>query len=135
MSHEHDGATVVGEKGLEPGDRVDVEMIGRLVEQQQIGLADERPREKHAALPSSRQRVDDCRGRQRQPRHDHVGLVVTLPLVMRVERSETFPDHFGDRAVGRERHVLHQPRDPNARLPQDQPRIGLQVAAEDLQQR
>ena len=61
VSHEHHRAAVVGEKGLEPGDRLDVEMIGRLVEQQQIGLADERPRQQHAALPSARQRVDNRR--------------------------------------------------------------------------
>ena len=34
---EHDGTAVVGEEVLEPSNGVDVEMIGRLVEQQQSG--------------------------------------------------------------------------------------------------
>ncbi len=40
---EHDGAGIVGEERLEPRDGVDVEMVGRLVEQQQVGLAPPAP--------------------------------------------------------------------------------------------
>ena len=50
---------IVGEERFEPGDRLDVEVIGRLVEQQQVGLADERARQQDAALPAARQRVDN----------------------------------------------------------------------------
>ena len=49
-----DGAGILMEEGFEPRDGVDVEMIGRLVEQQQIGLGDERLREQHAAPPAAR---------------------------------------------------------------------------------
>ena len=132
---EDDGAAVVGEEGLEPGDGFDIEVIGRLVQQQQIRLADERARQQHAALPPARQRVDNRRRRQRQPRHHHVRLVMTLPLVVRVERPQAVADHRGHRAIRRQRHVLLQPRHANARLPQDEARVRLQVAAQDLQQR
>ena len=67
MRDEHDGAGVVGEEGLEPGDGVDVEMVRRLVEQQQIGLRHQRPREQHAPSPSAGERVDDGVGGQAQP--------------------------------------------------------------------
>ena len=122
VRHEDDGAAILGEEGFEPGDRLDVEVIGGLVEQQQIGLADQRARQQHAALPSAGERVDDRVRRQRQPRHHHVGLVMPLPFIVRIERAEAFADHIGDGAIRRQRHVLHQPRDANAGLAQHQAR-------------
>ena len=61
--------------------------------------------------------------------------MVALPFIVRIERAEAFADDLGDRSIRRQRHVLHQPRDPHAGLPQHEARIGLQIAAEDLQQR
>ena len=58
VGHEHDRAGVLREKFLEPVDGVEVEMVGRLVEQQQIRLRDQRARQQHAAPPAARQRVD-----------------------------------------------------------------------------
>ena len=78
---EDDGAGVVGEKGFEPLDRVDVEMVGRLVEQQQVGLRDQRPRQQHAAPPPARQRVDDGVGRQVEPRQHQLDALLEAPAV------------------------------------------------------
>ena len=41
---------------LEPDDRFDVEMVGRLVHQQHVGPAEQHARHRHAHLPSARQR-------------------------------------------------------------------------------
>ena len=43
---------------LEPDDRLDVEMVGRLVHQQDVGLAEQHARHRHAHLPAARQRAD-----------------------------------------------------------------------------
>ena len=78
---EHDGAGVVGEEGFEPGDGVDVEMVGRLVEQQQIGLRHQRPREQHAPSPSAGERVDDGVGGQAQPGEHQLDPLLEAPAV------------------------------------------------------
>ena len=58
VGHEQHGAGVVGEERLEPLDGLDVEVVGRLVEQQHVGRGHQRPRQQHAPPPSARQRVD-----------------------------------------------------------------------------
>ena len=110
-------------------------MIGRLVEQQQIRLADQGARQQHAPLPAAGQRVDNRIGRQRQARHHHVGLVLALPLIVLVELAEAFADHGRNRSVRRQRHVLDEPGDPHAGLAQHHAGIRRQIAAENLQQR
>ena len=44
------------QKLLEPDDRFDVEVVRRLVHQQDVGLAEQHARHRHAHLPSARQR-------------------------------------------------------------------------------
>ena len=46
------------QKALEPDDRLDVEMVGRLVHQQHVGPAEEHARHRDAHLPAARQRAD-----------------------------------------------------------------------------
>ena len=46
------------EEALEPDDRFDVEVIGRLVHQQDVGLAEQHARHRDAHLPAARQRAD-----------------------------------------------------------------------------
>jgi hypothetical protein len=43
---------------LEPDDRLDVEVVGRLVHQQHVGLAEQHPGQRHPHLPAARQRAD-----------------------------------------------------------------------------
>ena len=45
------------EKALEPQDAVEIEVIGRLVEQQNIGMAEQRAGDRQAPLPSAGERV------------------------------------------------------------------------------
>ncbi len=135
VRHEHHRALVFGEEGLEPGNGLDIEVVGGLVQQQQFRLAHQRARQQHAALPSTRQRVDVDVRLQLQPRHHHVGLVRALPLVMRVERAEAFAHHFGDGSIRRQRHILNEPRHARAWLPPHRAAIGRQLAGDDLNQR
>ena len=50
MGDGHDGAGVVAEEPLEPGHRLGVEVVGGLVEQQQVGRAQQQAAQRHAAL-------------------------------------------------------------------------------------
>ena len=46
------------EERLEPDDRLDVEVVGRLVHQQDVGPAEQHARHRDAHLPAARQRAD-----------------------------------------------------------------------------
>ena len=58
-----DRALVLGEVLLQPGDRLGVEVVGRLVEQQQVGRAEQQPAERDAAALAAGER---CRPRRRR---------------------------------------------------------------------
>ena len=80
-------AAALDEKLLHPLDRVDVEMVRRLVEEQHVGLAHQRAREQRLALPSAR-RGRERRRRRSRPRCDEhrVDARLHLPRVGGVER-------------------------------------------------
>ena len=50
VGDEDDRAAVAEQEGLEPADRLDVEVVRRLVEQEDVGLAHDGPRQEHPAL-------------------------------------------------------------------------------------
>ena len=58
MRDDHDGRIERRELVLEPLERVDVEMVRRLVEKQQIGVAGERPRKRRARQLTARERIE-----------------------------------------------------------------------------
>ena len=58
VCHEDDRAGILCEKRLEPEDGVEIQVIGRLIEQKHVGLSDQRPRQQHASPPSAGERVD-----------------------------------------------------------------------------
>ena len=53
VGDDHEDALVAGEEALEPADRVEVEVVGGLVEEQRLGLAEERLGEEHAELQAA----------------------------------------------------------------------------------
>ncbi len=82
---EHDGAGILGEKLFEPGDRFDVEMIRRLVEQQQLGLRHERTSEQHTPPPAARERIDNRFRRQLKPFEHQLDALLEIPAVLLLE--------------------------------------------------
>ncbi len=50
MRHENDAAGVVLEEAFQPGDAFGVEVVGRLVEEQNVRLRQQQTRQRHAAL-------------------------------------------------------------------------------------
>ena len=75
-------ARVVGQEVLQPGDRLGVEMVGGLVEQQQVRPLEEQPAEGHPAALAARELVDvGVRRRQPQGVHGDLQRAVELPGV------------------------------------------------------
>ena len=70
MRHRDDGARIVLEEPLEPGHRLGVEMVRRLVEQQQIGRLQQQAAQRDAAALAARQRRH-VGVRRRQPERIH----------------------------------------------------------------
>ena len=76
------GAGVVGEEVLQPGDRLGVEVVGGLVEQQQVRALEEQPAERHPAALAARERGHlGVRRRQAQGVHGDLQRAVELPGV------------------------------------------------------
>jgi len=74
-------AGIFEQEGLEPLDRLDVEMVGRLVEEQQVGLRDQRPGQQHAPLPSAGQGVDRDVGRQAEAGQHQLDALLQSPAI------------------------------------------------------
>ncbi len=56
-------------------------MVGRFVEQEQLGLRDQRPREQHAAPPASRQTVNPGIGGKVEPLEHELDTLLEPPAV------------------------------------------------------
>ena len=70
---------------FQPGDRVEVEMVGRLVEQQHVGHGDQRLRERDALLHAARQLADEPRAVEMQPVERGVDALLPVPGVERLD--------------------------------------------------
>ncbi len=86
MCHGHDGARVLLEEALEPGDGFGIQMVGGLVEQQQIGLLEQQPAQRHAAALAAREVAHlGVAGRQAQRVHRLLERAIELPRAGRVD--------------------------------------------------
>ena len=61
VGHQHERAVVFGQERLQPLDRRQVQVVGRLVEQQQVRLLHQHLRQLEPAALAARQRVDRAR--------------------------------------------------------------------------
>src|SRR5262249_54551447 len=55
VGHEHDGALVFFQMMLQPRDRLRIEMVGRLVEEQKVGCLEQQTAERDATLLAARE--------------------------------------------------------------------------------
>ena len=58
VGDDHHRAREVAQRALEPGDALGVEVVGRLVEQQQVGLLEQQPAQRDAAPLAARELAD-----------------------------------------------------------------------------
>ncbi len=86
MGDRDDRALVLGQVLLEPRDRLGVEVVGGLVEQQQVGRAQQQAAERHAAALAAGERAHvGVRRRQAQRVHRVFELRVEVPRVGRFD--------------------------------------------------
>ena len=82
MGHRHDGAGKFRQEAFEPGDRFDVEMVGRLVEQQHVRPGEQQPGERDAPPLAAGQGGDAVvRRRAAQRVHRDLDAPVEVPGV------------------------------------------------------
>ena len=110
----HDGAVVVAERPLQPRDRLGVEVVGGLVEQQQVGLGQQQPAERHSALLAAGEGGDvGVARRQAQRVHGDLDLAVEvvgprrldLRLELRLLRADLLVVGVGLGVLGQHRVV------------------------------
>ena len=86
MGHHHHGAGVIVQRMLQPGDAFGVQMVGRLVQQQQVGLFQQQLAQRHPPLLAARQHGHRrFRRRAAQRIQRDIDLAVEFPAVLRVD--------------------------------------------------
>ena len=86
VGHRDDGARILLQIALEPGDRFRVEVVRRLIEQQHVGLREQQPAQRDAPLLAARELADHgFPGRQPQRIRRDLELALQLPATDRVD--------------------------------------------------
>ena len=67
---------------LQPDDRVHVEMVGRFIKYQQLRIARQRARERHALAHAARERTDAGIGGEAQTRQYRFNTMLDTPAIM-----------------------------------------------------
>ncbi len=86
VGDEQYGAVEAGQRLLEPGDGADVQVVGRLVQQQQVRLRNQRLGQQHASPPAAGQLGERLVGRQLQPAQGAVHQLLQAPTILGFER-------------------------------------------------
>ena len=134
MSDEEQRGFFRDQELLQPEDRCEIEVVGRLVQKQQVGPTGQRPRQQHAAFESARQRREVPSGRQLQALQQLVQMHFPLPflLVGRRPQSTGHQIMHGTREIIR--HLLGEPGEMGARLAENLSAIGPDLAGDQLHQ-
>ena len=127
MRHHHQAAGKLQQQLLQPLDGVQVEVVGRLVQQQHVGPRHQRLRQRHALARAARQRAHRRVGGQPQALQHLVHPLAPAPAVLRLDarlqcvqiigtcapgfdqgaqRRQSLGDRIGHRGVGRQRRLL-----------------------------
>ena len=85
MRNKHDSAGVVVDTILEPFDRGDVQVVGRLIQQQQVGFLHECPGQRNPPPPAAREFVHLLVGREAQFGNGGLNPLFKVPPVVRID--------------------------------------------------
>jgi len=80
-----DAAIETDQQIFQPGNRVQVQVVGRLVEQQHIGLGDQRLRQRYALFGATRQRADEGVLVQVKPVQGFFNALLPVPAIERLD--------------------------------------------------
>jgi len=75
-----------GQRLFQPGDGADIQMVGRLVEQQQIGLGNQRLGQQHAPPPAAGKLGQSAVGRQLQTAQGTFDQLLQAPAILGFQR-------------------------------------------------
>jgi hypothetical protein len=128
VADDQHAAGEVHDRALEPLDGRQVEVVGRLVEQQHVGLGDQRARQPDAPRLAARERVEAPRALEREAIEDRVEAVALVGAV------EARADMLRDRGVLAELGLLRQVGDAQSRLREARALVDVDQAGERLQQ-
>ena len=136
MRHEKQAGFLREQKLFEPQNALDIQMIRRLIQQQQIRLTGQRTSQQHATFQTARQRPELRRGCELQFLDEVIDAHVALPVFL-VLALGTQPrrDDVGHRANNVRRHFLRESREQRAGLAKHRARVGLNLARDGFHQR
>ena len=129
MADEHESGTRFGELLFQPFDRHEIEMVGRLVEQQDFRLGREGPHERGAPGLAAGKRSRPPVGIDPELLHQRPRAI---GIVLLAEPAENI---FGDVLEGRKVGLLLQIGHARAWLGEAGAAVGLDIAGGDLEQR
>ena len=135
VRHEQQRSTPLQQKFFEPLDGFQIEMVRRLIEQQQLRLLHQSARQQHATLLSRRQCRELMIHRQPHALEQPLDAVVALPVIMHFVRATLALDHGAHRALQSRRHFLPKTGENRAGLAENLADIRVQFARDDLHQR
>ena len=135
VGHEQQRPAPLEQKFLQPQDRLEIEMVGRLVEQQQLRRLDEAARQQHAAFLPGGERGELVLGGQAHLLEQPLATVVALPVVVLLVGTAFALDDRAHGAGEAGRHFLPQGREYCARLAKHLARVSLELARDDFHQR
>ena len=135
MTDEQQRTVVVDHHVLEPGDGLDVQMIGRLVEQQEVGFGDQRAPKHHAPAPTAGQGAHERVALQLQPRYHLIDLQLGLPIAVMPGGVDAAHDHVENGLIAGGRHLLSETRHFGSRSHPDLAAIRDDGAGNQPQQR
>ena len=122
--------TVAAEEVLEQDLSPQIEEVGRLVEEEQVGVVEEQGRELHPRLPAARERGDGAG--ERGPLDLKLpGYLAALPVGLVAVPSQEVERGF----TGQERVVLPQVTEPQLRVPGDHAGVEFLLAEQHPQAR
>ena len=128
MADQHQRGAAALELGLQPFDGGKVEMVGGLVEEQDLGLRHQRPRHRRAPPLTARQRRRVTAGRKVEM-VEHAGDAI----IVRLRPRERCRHKIGDRTAAGEIRILHQIADARSRLQEANPAIEFDGSRQGLE--
>ena len=141
----HEGAIVADEQQrarkaqdelLQPGDGLDVQMVGRLIQQQQIRITDQCTPQQDASAPTAGQGLHIQCGVQIQRGHRPLDALLNLPRLktLRIARKAGGND-FLDPLRRQYTHLLRKHRNTRTRANPHLAAIGFDLPGDQFQQR
>ena len=131
VAHHHEPAGVALERALEPFDGRQVEVVGRLVEQQDIAVADQRAGERRAPRLAARERAEPARAVERYV-GEHGGDG-TQPRIRSDVGRDAGGDGVGDGLPAPHHRVLRQIDDARGGLQESRAAVEFDLTGQRLQ--